>query len=82
MIQYIWQDNIGIGSVTGNIWSRSARRKRQEEIEDKDEVRLGFRIRVNDEGDRTQVVIEWRIGTDVILFESFGGKIKSIVQHQ
>jgi hypothetical protein len=30
--------------------------------------------------DASQVVIDWRIGTDVVLFESFSGKLKSVVQ--
>jgi hypothetical protein len=46
-----------------------------------EEVKLGFRIHVTDKGDMSEVGIEWRIGTDVVLFESFCGKIKSIVQH-
>jgi hypothetical protein len=46
-----------------------------------EEVKLGFRIHVMDKDDMSEVGIEWRIGTDVVLFESFCGKIKTIVQH-
>ena len=80
MTEYIWEQDRCIGAVTGNVWSRSARRKGQEGMET-EEVKLGFRIHVMDKGDMSEVGIEWRIGTDVVLFESFCGKIKSIVQH-
>jgi hypothetical protein len=48
---------------------------------DNEQVRLGFRINMTDMGGTSKVGIEWRIGTDVVLFESFCGKVKSIVQH-
>lgn len=85
MSEYLWEGNIGIGSVAGNVWSRSARRNTQDDSSrdsSKDAVKLGFRINVVEmRDDLSQVVIEWRIGVDVVLFESFCGKVKSIVQH-
>ena len=84
-ILYKWENNVGIGAVSGNLWSRSARRKRQESpssTEENKDIRLGFRITVTEEDDATsRVDVEWRIGTDVILFNSFCGKLKSIVHH-
>lgn len=45
-----------------------------------EQVRLGVRINIKDAQNGSQVTIEWRIGTDVMLFESFCGKIKGVVQ--
>jgi len=45
------------------------------------DIKLAFRIHVRDINDASEVEIEWRIGEDIILFESFCGKLKSIVQH-
>ena len=81
-ILYKWENNVGIGAVAGNVWSRAARRKQQESRETDCEIRLGFRITVVDvEVSTSRVDFEWRQGTDVVLFESFCGKLKSIVQH-
>ena len=79
VMRCMWDNNIGVGSVTGNTWSRSARRRGQDPTEMG--VQLGFRVTVTDVNNASEVAIEWRIGTDVVLFESFCGKIKSIVQH-
>jgi len=76
-----WKDNKVIGIAAGNTWSRSARRKMALEVDD-GEAALGFRITVVDKNDASQVSIEWRIGHDPILFESFCGKIKSVVQQK
>ena len=76
-----WKDDKVIGIAAGNTWSRSARRKMQEDV-DNGEAALGFRITVVDKEDRSQVSIEWRIGHDAILFESFCGKIKNVVQQK
>lgn len=76
---YIWEGNIGVGAVNGNVWSRAARRKGPASS-DLDDIKLGFRITVRDTNDGSEISIEWRIGTDVILFESFCGKIKEIVR--
>lgn len=68
--------------MAGNLWSRAARRKQEESREIDWEIRLGFRITVVDvEESTSRVDVEWRLGTDVVLFESFCGKLKSIVQH-
>ena len=84
MVRYVWEGDTGIGTVTGNVWSRSARRKVQSTPTagqgDEEEVRLGFRVQVRDTGQEAQVDVEWRLGRDVILFESLCGKLKSIVQ--
>lgn len=82
MVQCVWEGDTGIGAVTGNVWSRSARRKIKPESkeEEGDEVRLGFRVQVRDTGQEAQVDVEWRSGRDGILFESLCGKLKSIVQ--
>jgi hypothetical protein len=45
-----------------------------------EETKFGFRIQVRDMGMTALVDIEWRWGTDVVLFESFCGKVKGIVQ--
>ena len=63
------------------MWSRSARRKTQDDTTMDEGIKLGFRVSVKDvPNDASQVAIEWRIGTDVVIFESFSGKLKSIVQ--
>jgi hypothetical protein len=79
-MQYTWENNIAIGAVSGNVWSRSARRKTRDTTV-VGGITLGFRISVKDvPNDASQVAVEWRIGTDVVLFESFGGKLKGIIQ--
>jgi hypothetical protein len=81
-ILYKWENNVGIGAVSGNVWSRAARRKQQESSDIDMEIRLGFRITVVEvEDSKSRVDVEWRLGTDVVLFQSFCGKLKSIVQH-
>ena len=50
----------------------------EQEVEE--ETKFGFRIQVRDMGMTAQVDIEWRWGRDVVLFESFCGKVKGIVQ--
>jgi 23S rRNA (adenine1618-N6)-methyltransferase len=73
---YAWEGDIGIGAVTGNVWSRSVRRNPPTPST---EIKLAFRITVTDTNDTSTVTIEWRIGTDIILFESFCGKIKQVI---
>jgi len=103
---YTWEGEKCIGAVTGNAWSRSARRKirtrnpsseetttkpASEETTTKptseeattnptSEIQLGFRIQVRDWGRMGRVEVEWRWGWDVVLFESFCGKVKGIIQ--
>jgi len=80
-IQYTWDKNIGIAAVSENVWSRSALRKTHNDTNIDEGIKLGFRVSVKDvPNDASQVTIEWRIGTDVVLFESFSGKLKRIVQ--
>ena len=111
----MWEGEKCIGAVTGNRWSRSARRKirtrtlRSEEMRTNpssqetttnptseeittnptsqetttnpsSEIQLGFRIQARDCGDMGRVEVEWRWGWDVVLFESFCGKVKGIIQ--
>jgi len=48
-----------------------------------EELRLGVRLGVTAAGnDASRVEVEWRIGTDVILFQSFCGRVKNVVQQQ
>jgi hypothetical protein len=76
---YIWEGNTGVGAVAGNVWSRAARRKAQES--NGEDIQLGFRISIKDTSMASEIIVEWRIGSDVVLFESFCGKLKTIVQH-
>ena len=95
----MWEGEKCIGAVTGNAWSRSARRKirtrnpSSEETTTKptseetttnptSEIQLGFRIQVREWGRMGRVEVEWRWGWDVVLFESFCGKVKGIIQSQ
>lgn len=54
--------------------------EQEEEEEEREEMRLGFRIQVRDRGVMGLVEVEWRWGRDVVLFESFCGKMKGIIQ--
>lgn len=78
----MWDENIGIGGVAENVWSRSARRRAQKTVSTNTDAKLAFRISVKDMHDISEVAIEWRIGTDFLLFESFCGKVKSIIHRQ
>ena len=92
-LRWIWKEErtAGIGLAAQNVWSRSARRKkkREEEIkkvdvaemdEDEDEeegekVALGFKIGVTEQNVR----VRWLQGTDQVLYESFCGMLKRVV---
>jgi hypothetical protein len=74
-----WDGNCGVGAVAGNVWSRAARRRPQETTDGN--IKLGFRISVQDTKMASTVAVEWRIGSDVVLFESFCGKVKTVVQN-
>ena len=83
-LQYTWENNVCIAAFAGNVWSRSARRKnislQEEPMQLEEEARVGVRLGVTAAGgDTSQVKIEWRIGTDVILFHSFCGRVKNVV---
>ena len=77
---------VGIGSAAKNVWSRSARRDRDRnmDIDDEDEIShkpaLMFRINIKltEQSDNSQVVLDlvWLSGKDSVLFESFCGMVK------
>ena len=82
----------GIGVASGNVWSRSARRKpnktengdfsreKDKEEEEGEQPAVGFKIHVlpiaNQE---TEVHVRWLQGEDSVLFESFCGMLKRSV---
>ena len=79
-MQHAWGNQVGIVLVSGNVWSRSARRKTQVTTST-DETKLGFRLSAKVVSNHAcQVAIEWRIGTDFVTFQSFCGKVRSLVQ--
>ena len=85
-MQYQWESSVCVVAFAGNVWSRSARRKQntpqQEPMQEETraEVKLGIRIKVKEVQDGSHVDVEWRIGTDVLLFQSVCGRLKSVVQ--
>ena len=94
-LRWVWEEErmAGVGLAARNVWSRSARRqkKREEEMkkadiaemdEDEDEyeeedekVALGFKIGVTEQ----DVQVRWLQGTDQVLYESFCGMLKRVV---
>jgi hypothetical protein len=81
-IMRAWDENIVIGAVTENVWSRSARRRARNAVSANTDAKLAFRITVKDMQDASEVAVEWRVGFDFVLFESFCGKLKSIVHQE
>ncbi len=88
-LRWMWKANLmaGVGLARENVWSRSARRKKnRQEVsgekpeesmdtdtdEDEEEVALAFKISVQ----KDAVVIRWLRGKDSVLFESFCGMVK------
>ena len=82
----------GVGFAKENVWSRAARRKRQQsptssadmdlamnEGED-DGPALGFKIRLEGLGEGAVVMVRWLQGRDSVLFESFCGMLKRQLQ--
>lgn len=79
----------GLAFARDNVWSRSARRKREREKQsphhaldmhdDEDDLQetaaLGVAIAVED----SMVIIRWLKGTDHVLYESFSGMLKRAV---
>lgn len=78
----------------GNVWSRQARRKKKQQPQDdnqmkvevdEEEAALGFKIQLRqsmtaaDSGD-VEVHIRWLKGSDSVLFESFCGMLKRKVE--
>ena len=82
----------GVGFAKENVWSRAARRKRQQsptksadmdlamnEGEDGGPA-LGFKIRLQGLGEGAVVKVRWLQGRDSVLFESFCGMLKRQLQ--
>lgn len=79
----------GVGFAEGNVWGRSARRKKISEVVDKPqaetpigEMAFGFRISVKEEDDKTVVLVRWIKGVDSVLFESFCGLVKRVAESE
>lgn len=91
-VHWTWDgdENTGIAWARSNVWSRSARRKRVQEVaseetqgkmdmedegDEPDELAaLGVRIAVT--ASKGEVVVRWLKGLDTVLFESFCGMLK------
>lgn len=87
-LQWRWKQELqtGVGLASGNTWSRAARRKKMkqerggidEDADDGDEeltVALAFKITIVTGG----VEVRWLRGRDHILFESFCGMVKRVI---
>ncbi|KAL8797309.1 MAG: hypothetical protein Q9195_000463 [Heterodermia aff. obscurata] len=90
-LQWQYQPHLstGIGRAKNNVWSRAARRKQknsmdeatsaksdEKEDEDDDHAVLGFKIQMS-AGDGGQAIqVRWLQGKDSVLFESFCGMLK------
>jgi 23S rRNA (adenine1618-N6)-methyltransferase len=92
-LRWIWKEErmAGVGLAAQNVWSRSARRKKKrdeemkkadiaemdegEDEEEDEKVALGFKIGVTEQG----VQVRWLQGTDQVLYESFCGMLKRVV---
>ena len=84
----------GVGFAKGNVWSRAARRKQQQNptnSTDKDQdmnesedggPALGFKIRLESLGGGAVVKVRWLQGRDSVLFESFCGMLKRQLKAQ
>lgn len=84
----------GLVFAKGNVWSRSARRKRQRQaadaaVEDRtraelsnheDDSALNAALIVRLEVRPTETVIRWLKGNDSVLFESFCGMLKRMIE--
>ena len=79
----------GLGFASGNVWSRAARRRKQQlgqgttndaasdNESDDDEPVFGFKVQLmSSEKGSVEVLIRWVKGTDSVLFESFCGMLK------
>ena len=88
-LQWQYQPTLstGIGYTKGNVWSRAARRKQRNIIDEstitksdgEDEAEhavFGFRIQLKGEEGRPVIQIRWLQGKDSVLFESFCGMLK------
>ena len=79
----------GLGFANGNVWSRAARRRKQQvrheptnnvtsdNESDDSEPAFGFKVQLNSgEGDSVDLLVRWIQGRDSVLFESFCGMLK------
>ena len=79
----------GLGFANGNVWSRAARRRKQQlglsstndaasdNESDDDEPAFGFKVQLmSSEKGIVEVLVRWVKGTDSVLFESFCGMLK------
>lgn len=82
----------GLGFANGNVWSRAARRRKQQLIQgsakdvapdkesddgDDDEPVFGFKVQLMPrEKGCVEVLVRWGKGTESVLFESFCGMLK------
>ena len=79
----------GLGFASGNVWSRAARRRKQQlgqrsandapsgNDSDGGEPAFGFKVQLSssDKGS-VEILVRWIQGTDSVLFESFCGMLK------
>ncbi len=86
----------GVGFAKEKVWSRAARRRQRslgsqsgdtkkevdDEDEDDDDAALAFKVQVTQskEAGNVVVVIRWLKGHDAVLFESFCGMLKRLVE--
>lgn len=93
LMSWAWEPEAacGLGRAKENVWSRAWRRRRirrktsevQGEspattvVSESEECRLGFKITVIVKKSETSVGLHWCEGHDSLIFESFGGFLKS-----
>ena len=87
-LQWQYQPTLstGIGYARSNVWSRAARRKKDnfqvaknvtdDEEEEDGEAAIGFKIRLVAAENGQVVQVRWLRGKDSVLFESFCGMLK------
>ena len=79
----------GLGFANGNVWSRAARRRKQQvrhgstndaasdNESDDSELVFGFKVQLkSSEKGSVEVLVRWIQGRDSVLFESFCGMLK------
>ena len=78
----------GLGFANGNVWSRAARRRKQQvrhgstndasdNESDDSEPAFGFKVQLkSSEKGSVEVLVRWIRGRDSVLFESFCGMLK------
>ncbi|KAL2014481.1 hypothetical protein VTN00DRAFT_2006 [Thermoascus crustaceus] len=95
-IKWVWHHAMatGVGFAMENVWSRQARRKRQQQQKgntdaekekiSEDSAALGFKIQLKQKAVEkdVEVLIRWLKGTDSVLFESFCGMLKRKVEER